>query len=133
MNIRLLMAAVYFLQGIGLVILSLIPSMGWAPLYLLVLAPAYGGSIPLRFSIVAHFYGRRNYGTIGGMLQFVDLPGTVLGPIFVGWVFEAFGSYRPGFQVIALLMAIGGIALLMARRPRVEADTRVAGSGLSPA
>lgn len=118
MDIRNLLVGVFFLQALGLLVLSLMPDLSWTPLYILILAPAYGGSIPLRMSIIGYFYGRKNYGTINGLLQFVDLPGTILGPIFVGWVFDSFGSYRPGFQVIALLMATGAVALTLARRPR---------------
>ena len=118
-NTRLLLAGMYGLQVIGLLTLSLIPSMAWAPLYLLLLAPAYGGSVPLRTALVARFYGRRNFGTISGMLAFVDLPGTFLGPIFVGLVFDIGGSFRPGFQVIAILLIIGAVAVLLARRPRL--------------
>ena len=118
MDIRNLLVGVFFLQALGLLVLSLMPDLSWTPLYILILAPAYGGSIPLRMSIIGYFYGRKNYGTINGLLQFVDLPGTIAGPIFVGWVFDSFGSYRPGFQVIALLMATGAVALTLARRPR---------------
>ena len=123
-DIRNLLVGVFFLQALGLLALSLMPNLSWTPLYILILAPAYGGSIPLRMSIVGYFYGRRNYGTINGLLQFVDLPGTVGGPIFVGWVFDSFGSYRPGFQVIALLMAIGAFTLILARRPQTPVFER---------
>ncbi len=125
LNLRLLLMGTVLLQGLGLVVLSLIPNLGWAPLYIILLAPAYGGSIPLRSAIVARFYGGRNFGTISGLLQLVDLPGAVLGPIFVGWVFDTYGSYRPGFQVIAALMVVGLIALLFARPPRVPVRTEV--------
>ncbi len=125
-DVRVLLSSLFFFQAVGLAILANIPNAGWAPLYLLIFAPAYGGSLPLRSVIVAHFYGRRNFGTISGLLTFVDLPGTVLGPIFVGAVFDTLGSYRPGFLVIAVWMLVGSVALFTARRPVIEQEVDVA-------
>lgn len=118
-DLRLLMAGLYLIQGLGVALLALLPSLEWAPLYVLVLAPAYGGTASLRQAIVAHLYGRKNFGTISGLLQVVDLPGTILGPIFVGWVFDSVGSYRPAFLSLAVLLAIGAVAVLLARRPQL--------------
>lgn len=118
-NIRVLLGATLLLQGLGILIMSLIPGLEWAPLYILVLGPAYGGSAALRQALVAHFYGRRNFGTISGLLQFVDLPGAVLGPIFVGWMVDSFDSYRIGLQSVSLFLALGAVALFTARRPRM--------------
>jgi len=118
-NIRVLLAILLLVQGVGVLTMSLIPSLEWAPLYIVLLGPAYGGAAALRQAIVAHFYGRRNFGTISGLLQFVDLPGTVTGPIFVGWMVDTFGSYRLGIQSVALFLALGAVALLIARRPQM--------------
>lgn len=118
-SLRILLTGTLLLQGIGILAMSLIPNLGWAPLYIALLGPAYGGAAALRQAIVPHFYGRRNYGTIGGLMQFVDLPATVLGPIFVGWMVDTFGSYRLGFQSVALMLALGAVAIFIARRPQM--------------
>jgi sugar phosphate permease len=118
-NIRVLLAGTLLVQGIGVFTMSLVPSLEWAPLYIVLLGPAYGGAAALRQAIVAHFYGRRNFGTISGLLQFVDLPGAVVGPIFVGWMVDRFDSYDLGFQSVALFLVLGAVALLIARRPQM--------------
>ena len=122
LNIRVLLATLLIVQGIGVLAMSLIPSLGWAPVYIALLGPAYGGSAALRQAIVAHFYGRRNFGTISGLLQFVDLPGTVMGPIFVGWMVDTFDSYRLGFRVVAMFLVVGSVALFIARRPQAPLE-----------
>ena len=133
LNIRVLLALLLLVQGIGVLAMSLIPSLGWAPLYIALLGPAYGGSAALRQAIVAHFYGRRNFGTISGLLQFVDLPGTVSGPIFVGFMVDTFDSYRLGFQIVALFLALGAVSLFIARRPRLPLEPAEAdAAGSSP-
>jgi sugar phosphate permease len=121
-NIRVLLAGLLLVQGLGVLTMSLIPSLEWAPLYMILLGPAYGGAAALRQALVAHFYGRRNFGTISGLLQFVDLPGTVMGPIFVGWMVDTFGSYRFGIQSVALFLVLGATALFIARRPQVPLE-----------
>ena len=97
--------------------MSLVTSPSWVPLYMALLGPSYGGSASLRQAIVAHFYGRKNFGTISGLLQFVDLPGAVLGPILVGWLVDSFDGYSVGFQAAAGFLFIGAIAVFVAKRP----------------
>jgi MFS family permease len=118
-NLRVLLAVTLLVQGIGVLAMSLIPSLDWAPLYIALLGPAYGGAAALRQAIVPHFFGRRNYGTISGLMQFVDLPGTVMGPIFVGWMVDTFDSYRLGFQFVAIFLVLSAVAIFIARRPQM--------------
>jgi sugar phosphate permease len=122
-NLRYLLASLFILMGVGLLILSKIQSTAQIPLYLLVVAPAYGGSIPLRPAIQGYFFGRRAFGTIGGLLQFFDLPATVAAPFLVGWIADVY-SYRLGFQVIAVMVILGSLAVLAARRPEAQTSAR---------
>jgi len=117
LNIRILLSATLFVQAISILIMSLVTSPSWVPLYMALLGPSYGGSASLRQAIVAHFYGRKNFGTISGLLQFVDLPGAVLGPILVGWLVDSFDGYSVGFQAAAGFLFIGAIAVFVAKRP----------------
>ena len=121
-NVRYILPVLFLGQAVGLSLLAMLPSISWAPLYLVVFSLSYGGSIPLRTVIVANFYGRKNFGTISGLLQFVDLPGTALAPFFVGWVFDSVGSYRPGFFIIAAMTLIGAFALIFARAPKITSQ-----------
>ena len=117
LNIRILLSATLFVQAISILIMSLVTSPSWVPLYMALLGPSYGGSASLRQAIVAHFYGRKNFGTISGLLQFVDLPGAVLGPILVGWLVDSFDGYSVGFPAAAGFLFIGAIAVFVAKRP----------------
>ena len=117
LNIRILLSATLFVQAISILIMSLVTSPSWVPLYMALLGPSYGGSASLRQAIVAHFYGRKNFGTISGLLQFVDLPGAVLGPILVGWLVDSFDGYSVGFHAAAGFLFIGAIAVFVDKRP----------------
>lgn len=117
LNIRVLLAITLLIQAISVLAMSLVPNISWVPVYIIFLGPSYGGSASLRQAIVAHFYGRRNFGTISGLLQFVDLPGSVMGPILVGWLVDKFDSYSVGFQTVSVFLFLGSIAIFLARRP----------------
>ena len=116
----MLLAGLFFAQALGLVVLSQAQSLAWVPVYLVILAPAFGGTIPVRNATVASYFGRRNLGAITGLFPLVGLPGSALAPVFVGWVFDTLGSYRPGFLIIAGMMVVAGGALLLATRPRLR-------------
>ena len=117
LDIRVLLAVTLLIQAISVLIMSVVPNIGWVPVYVIFLGPSYGGSASLRQAIVAHFYGRKNFGTISGLLQFVDLPGSVMGPILVGWLVDQFGSYAVGFQTVSVFLFLGSIAIFFAKRP----------------
>jgi len=118
-NLRYLLAGLFVLMGVGLLILSQIHTSAQIPLYLIVVAPAYGGTIPLRPAIQGYFFGRKSFGTIGGLLVFFDLPAAVAAPFLVGWIADV-ASYRLGFQIIAVLVILGSFAVLAARRPELQ-------------
>lgn len=114
---RYLMAACLALQAIGLLLFSLLRGLWQLIPYLVIFAAPYGGTIALRGAIQGEYFGRKAFGTISGMLRVVDLPGTVAGPLFAGWVFDVTGSYTSAFLVIAFLNILGALAVLAAVRP----------------
>jgi sugar phosphate permease len=119
LNIRLLMAVLLVMQGIGIFLFSQIQSMAQVPFYVTIFALPYGGFLPMRSVIIGYFFGRQRFGTIGGLLSFVDLPATVVAPIWVGWLADSVpGGYRIGFKIIAMILLVAAACILMARRPR---------------
>ena len=118
-DIRLIMSILFLFQGIGLFLFSEVYSLSMVPFYVVIFAIPYGGSIPMRSIIQGHFFGRRNFGTIGGLLQFVDLPATVAAPIWVGLLADSLpDGYRLGFKIVAVTMVIAALIILTATRPR---------------
>ena len=117
-NIRLLMASLLVMQGIGILLFSQVHSLAQVPFYVIIFAVPYGGFLPMRNILVGNFFGRRRFGTIGGLLSFVDLPATVAAPIWVGWLADSVpGGYRIGFMIIAAIMVVAAACILMTRRP----------------
>ena len=118
-NIRLLVAILLVAQGAGILLFSQVQTLAEVPFYVTIFAVPYGGLIAIRPVLQGYFFGRKAFGTIGGFLQFVDLPATVLAPIWVGWLADTLpGGYRIGFQIIAATLIVSAVCILLTRRPR---------------
>ena len=119
MDIRVLMSFLFISQGLGIFLFSEVHSLSVVPIYVVIFAVPYGGTLPMRSIIQGHFFGKKHFGTIGGFLQFVDLPATVAAPIWVGWLADVLpDGYRLGFKIVAITMLIAAVIILLARRPK---------------
>ena len=119
MNIRLLVAGLLLMQGIGMLLFSQVQTLAQVPFYIIVFALPYGGTLTMRPVITGYFFGRKNFGTIGGLLQFVELPAIVIAPVWVGWMADALtDGYRIAFRIMAVILIIGAVFILLSRRPR---------------
>ena len=118
-NIRFLVAILLVAQGAGILLFSQVQTLAEVPFYVTIFAVPYGGLIAIRPVLQGYFFGRKEFGTIGGFLQFVDLPASVLAPIWVGWLADTLsGGYRIGFQIIAATLVVSAVCILLTRRPR---------------
>ena len=116
-NLRYLLAILFVFMGLGLLVLAQIKTTAYIPLALIIMGPAYGGSVPVRPALQGYLFGRMAFGTIGGLLQFFDLPAAIAAPVFVGWIADEY-SYRLGFRIVACLIIIGSLAVLAAKPPK---------------
>ena len=109
---KTLLAAALAIQTIGVASLALINSnflgisLGLIPLPFFVFCSGFGfgSSIPLRLSILADYFGRRNYGTLVGVTSSLSSICVTAGLLFVGFMSDITDSYRPGYAVLTLLM-----------------------------
>jgi len=119
---RYLMAIAFALQALGLVIFSLIDiERAWlVVLFLLIYAPGYGGPIPLRPALQADYFGTRSFGTILGLMSMVSLLSGLASPVIAGWIFDVTGSYRPAWQLFALITVPSIPLMIMAKPPKKD-------------
>jgi MFS family permease len=68
--------------------------------------------------VVAHCFGVRQMAPIYGALMLALLPGGILGPLFAGYLHDAFGSYAIPFRIFAGLNAVSLLALCAVRVER---------------
>jgi MFS family permease len=61
----------------------------------------FGGLIPLRPALQIEFFGTRGFATIQGLLMIAVTVGTIVSPVFAGWMFDVIHNYRPAFITLA--------------------------------
>ncbi len=114
---RYLIAIAVTFQIAGLFIFSLISlDKVWLIIpFLLIYSLSYG-TAPLRPVILADYFGRKNFGSILGLLALTTTLGGVASPVIAGWVFDTLGSYRVAWQVFTIL-TIPAIPLILLVKP----------------
>jgi len=126
---RLVLAGAFALQTLGMLLFAAVHVWWHLIPFLLLYAPGYGGNISVRPALQAEYFGRRALGSIMGLTFFITSLGNVLGPVFVGWMYDVMDSYRLAF-VITAVVSLAAIPLVLSM-PRPQArDVR---PGLSPA
>ena len=89
----------------------------------------WGSTGTLRPALLREYFGRRSFGTILGFTMGMTAVGTVLGPLFAGWVFDNWGSYHTAWVMFAFLTITASI--IMATTPPASANTQSTDKGLT--
>jgi len=114
---RFVMAICLALTAVGCLILANAQVLWHIVIFLVIYSPGYGGGAIVMNTLRAEYFGRQYFGTITGFMNLFQMFGTVLGPIFAGWVFDTSGSYRLAFITFAVSAITAMVLVLVARRP----------------
>jgi len=117
---RYLIAICFGLQSVAFLLLAYISQLWLLIPFLLLFGPAYGGSIPLRFSLQGDYFGEKAYATIMGLMWAGGTIGMVISPVFAGWIFDITGSYRIAFIALGAATALGIPLILAAKAPTLK-------------
>ncbi len=81
------------------------------------------GPGPIRTPLIREYFGTRHFGTIYGLVSVFNMISLLVYPPAAGWVFDAFGSYKP----IWLIFGLGSIlaVYLMAAAPSSQLKSRL--------
>tara|TARA_B100000809_G_scaffold246903_1_gene275341 strand:- start:2973 stop:3326 length:354 start_codon:yes stop_codon:yes gene_type:complete len=117
------MAFSMMLVGLGAFILSHVTEgMGMLLLYIVVYSIGWGGGATTMNATRGAYFGRRAFGTISGSMDFVQMFGLVLGPVFAGFVFDRTASYTIAFNSFAISAFAAGALMFFLRSPRAAKD-----------
>lgn len=117
---RWLLVILYCLQSIGIFSLLQVRQVIHIVPFVLAWAPAYGGLSIVKPAIVGEYYGRRNFGTIYGLIQGISIFGGIAGPVVAGIIYDTKGSYYVAFVFLALVSMSTAILASFLRPPREE-------------
>ncbi|MBN1856808.1 MAG: MFS transporter [Dehalococcoidia bacterium] len=90
----------------------------WA--YALLLGFGIGSWLPSMSTLVSKTFGLAHYGSIFGVIAFLESTGTSLGPLFAGLMFDATGTYYHAFVTFAVLYAVAIPAVLLVKKPNLS-------------
>ena len=117
---RYVLAAALGLLCIGSLIFAGITTTWQLVPYILLFGTGYGGSIPVRFAILADYFGRKSFGSLMGISMTISAVFGIGAPVFAGWIFDVTDSYRPAFVILTLSALLGIPLLLTIKSPAVK-------------
>ena len=115
---RRLLASLYGLSASGTFVLAMSHSYWQAMPYSVLSGLAHGGIVILTIALISDSFGTRRYASIHGVMHTFTILGSISGPVAAGLVFDATGSYRPAFLVVAALLALAAPLILFIKRPQ---------------
>lgn len=77
----------------------------------------FGGVFAMLPVVYAEYFGRDSLGTIRGIAHPVVVASNAVGPVFAGYVFESSGAYTLALATFSVVLGVGALSALLARRP----------------
>ena len=119
---RKLLILVMSIQTVGIFILSRATGVLHAYAFVVIYGIAYGGAIPLLMSFKGELFGRKLYATVNGMLAPFKMIGSVIGPVFAGYIYDVYGDYRLAFYTFTVLVALSAVSFIFVKPIEVKAS-----------
>jgi MFS family permease len=119
-NKKRLLIILFIMQPIGLFSLTQVHHFIDVIPFVLLYSIAYGGTLVVKTVIIGDYYGRKNYGTIFGVIQGLSIFGGIAGPLIAGLVYDIKGSYQLAFTSFSILMGFATLLILFLKRPILE-------------
>ncbi len=107
------------LQLVGVVILMFTHTTAMVWVFVIVFGFAMGGNITVQPLLSGYLFGMASFGTIFGWVLLAGAVGSSLGPVLMGVIFDASGSYALGLMIFVVAYAVAITALLFAIRPKL--------------
>ncbi|MDA1241366.1 MAG: MFS transporter, partial [Chloroflexi bacterium] len=114
---HIMLAASLTIMAVGMPILAFVDGLFLGIVAMLVIAPGFGGVIPVRPALLADYYGTKQFGTVNGISQFLITFGAFAGPWFVGLMVDRTGSYTAAWLTCAVVIALAVPITLAATPP----------------
>lgn len=114
---RYLLALCCLIGAVALIVLLKAQSLWQIYLFGIIWALGYGVA-PLTVSIVGEYFGRKNFASIQGARTFSHMAGSLIGPIFAGYIYDVTQSYQVALITSIVLYFLTAIPFFFARRPK---------------
>jgi len=115
-NPRLLAALILGIQPVSLLVLLLVRTTPGVFLFVVIFGAVRGATTLIRPALIAHLYGRAQYASIAGVMQFLLSLAQALAPVGAGTAYDVLHSYEPILWTLCGLSALAVLAVLPAQR-----------------
>lgn len=120
MDKRKVLSGTFALAALALLLFASV-HRPWQVAYAIpVFALGFGGLIPVRPAFQAEYFGLRSFGAIQGLVFTVSMLGSLVGPVFAGWLYDQTDSYRLAFVLLSLGAFLAVPLILSAGEPQVR-------------
>ena len=120
-KLRYLAMIGYAVTAVGLFILTRVTSTGLAWLYAVVFGLGMGGQMGIQAQIQGRYWGRKAFGSIGGIIAPFMLLSGIVAPVFTGWIHDTTGDYSSAFNTILVLLIVAVGVMYFAVPPKPPA------------
>ena len=114
---RLIAAACMLMHMTGLLMLTYAANAAMVFAFALLHGMAWGLRGPFMQALRADYFGRSAIGMILGLSFLIIMIGQIGGPMIAGLCADLTGDYRLGFTLLALLVGLGSVFFLAAKKP----------------
>jgi len=114
---RLIAAACMLMHMTGLLMLTYAVNAAMVFAFALLHGVAWGLRGPFMQALRADYFGRSAIGMILGLSFLIIMIGQIGGPMIAGLCADLTGDYRLGFTLLALLVGLGSVFFLAAKKP----------------
>ncbi|MFC1978107.1 MFS transporter, partial [Chloroflexota bacterium] len=92
-HLRFVLGGAYLLQASGIALFVLSPTMAMVYPFLILYFFCWAVNMILTTLITGRYFGRKAFGSISGFSRMFLTPIEVAAPVYIGWVYDATGSY----------------------------------------
>lgn len=115
---RLILTISVMLAAVGMPLLAFVENVWQAIVVLMIIAPGFGGMVPVRPAVLADYFGTRSFGAVNGMGVLIMTFGSFGGPWLVGYIVDRTGNYDTGWLLCAGVAALAMPLMYFARPPQ---------------
>ena len=121
-HLRFLLGATPLLQAIGITVFLLNQTTAMIYVWFVLWGIGFGASLTIGSLLMTRYFGRKAYGSIEGSAAIFMLPIGVVGPIYIGWLYDTSGSYMTAFILLAVLLAVSAVLFPLVKPPKPPAQ-----------
>ena len=116
-HLRFVLVSSFLLQSAGIGVFVLYQNIAMFYPFLILYFITMSVHMIVHPMVLGRYFGRKAIGLIQGSSMAITMPLGIMGPIYLGWVFDTTGSYIMALTVIASLVAVSSILMFFARPP----------------